>query len=70
MNTLTNAQIAVINSPLAMKIITNEAKAVIASKNKTTVAMVEVALNAGTEKVIAMYAKLLSEGINAAAILV
>lgn len=64
MKTLTNEQIAVINSKEAMKIIATEAKKALAAKFETTVGMIEQAYITGNANVHKMLAELITTGIN------
>ena len=70
MNTLSNAQIAVMKSPAAMEIIANEAYEAIASKCNTTADLVKDAVNNGNESALKMFAELVAIGINKVASIV
>jgi len=70
MTNLTNAQIAVMKTPAAMEIITNEAYETLASKFSTTVNVVKEAVEAGNENAVKMFVQLITTGINEAAKLV
>lgn len=70
MTKLTNAQIAVMKTPAAMEIITNEAYASLAVKFNTTSELVKQAVGAGNENALKMFAQLVTVGINQAASLV
>lgn len=70
MTKLTNAQIAVMKTPAAMEIITNEAYASLAVKFNTTSELVKQAVETGNENALKMFAQLVTVGINQAASLV
>jgi hypothetical protein len=70
MANLTNEQIAVMTSPLAMEIITNEAYETLANKFETTVETVKQAVEAGNANATKMFVELIKTGINEAAKLV
>ena len=63
----TQSQQAVINSKVAMAIITGEAKKAIAAKFGAGVELVEMAITAKNENVLSMMRKLVTEGIDQAA---
>lgn len=62
-NFFTNEQIAVMNTPSAMKIIQYEAKSFIAKKFKVEIEFVDIAIHNKNENDLKMYADLISTGI-------